>query len=75
MIRRWLAALMVEAFQRELEAARQAGYSDGIEVGYTRGLEESVDSVVAAVGYRRGAALRGAKDSFRHLMLDHEFMK
>jgi len=74
-MRRWLAALMVEAFQRELEAAHRTGYADGIEVGYARGVEENVDSVVAAVGYRRGVARRGAKDSFRVLMTDHEFMK
>jgi len=74
-MRRWLAALMVEAFQRELSNAHETGYADGVEVGYARGLEESVDSVVAAIGYRRGVALRGAKDSFRVLMTDHEFMK
>lgn len=75
MIRRWLAALMVEAFEKELQVARQEGYSAGIETGYTRGLEESFDSMVAAAGYARGTAERGAKDSFRRFLTGHEFMK
>lgn len=75
MIRQWVAAMLVEAFQKELHAARQEGYETGIEIGYRRGVDESFDSVIASAAYADRAAERGAKDSFARFIGDHEFMK
>lgn len=65
MIRQWIIQILVEAFQKELLAARQEGYRDGHERGYARGLDEGFDGVAAAAIYRQGYAVQGQDASYR----------